>query len=104
MFAPRKIEDALEIDVDLQLPAAFEPFYDPYRYKIAYGGRGGTKSWSFARMLIDKCATQPLQILCGRELQSSIDDSVHRLLENQIFSLGQRSQSFGGQRGQFGSW
>jgi len=66
-----------------------EEFNRPARYKIAYGGRGSGKSWGIARLLLylvhDKNA--PLRILCAREFQSSIADSVHRLLADSIMML-----------------
>jgi phage terminase, large subunit, PBSX family len=54
------------------------------RYKVAYGGRGGAKSWAFADSLLARATAQPLRILCARELQNSIKDSVHRLLQDRI--------------------
>jgi phage terminase large subunit len=62
--------------------------FRPSRYKVAYGGRGGAKSWGFARALLVKAAERPLRILCARELQNSIQDSVHHLLKEQIDALG----------------
>ena len=53
-------------------------------YKVYYGGRGSGKSWSFARALIRFSDRWKLRILCVRELQNSINDSVHRLLRDQI--------------------
>lgn len=50
------------------------------RYKVVKGGRGSTKSQSIARSLIDRASKKPLQILCTREYQNSIKDSVHKLL------------------------
>lgn len=58
------------------------------RYKIARGGRGGAKSWNFARALIVHAVRGPERILCTREFQSSIKDSVHKLLSDQIVKLG----------------
>jgi phage terminase large subunit len=58
------------------------------RYRVAYGGRGSGKSWAFARALIVRALAQPLRVLCGRELQGSITESVHRLLSDQIAALG----------------
>ena len=58
------------------------------RYKVAYGGRGSGKSWGFARALLMLGLQRPLRILCARELQSSIRDSVHKLLRDQIDALG----------------
>jgi phage terminase large subunit len=60
---------------------------NPYRYKIYYGGRGGAKSWSFARALVGEAYRRPLRILCTREFQNSIADSVHRLITDQISAL-----------------
>mgnify|MGYP000382565810 CR=1 FL=1 len=61
--------------------------FQPTRYKVAHGGRGGAKSWGFARALLIQAATKPLRILCAREVQNSIKDSVHRLLSDQIQAL-----------------
>ena len=48
----------------------------PLRYKVAYGGRSSGKSWSFARMLLLLGGESKLRILCAREIQESIKDSV----------------------------
>ena len=61
--------------------------FQPSRYKVAYGGRGSAKSWSFARALLLKGINKPLRILCAREIQKSIKDSVHQLLSDQINNL-----------------
>ena len=58
------------------------------RYKVAHGGRGSGKSWTFARGLLLKAMEKPRRILCTREVQKSIKDSVHRLLSDQIEELG----------------
>lgn len=58
------------------------------RYKGAKGGRGSAKSWSFARALLILGSTKKLRILCTREVQKSIKQSVHKLLKDQIESLG----------------
>jgi len=62
--------------------------FSPMRYKVAHGGRGGCKSWSFARALLIKTLQKKLRILCTRELQNSIEDSVYRLLCDQVELLG----------------
>lgn len=62
--------------------------FDPYRYKVGWGGRGGVKSWSFARALLIQGYERPLRVLCTREVQKSIKDSVHQLLADQIELLG----------------
>lgn len=64
----------------------------PFRYKVYYGGRGGLKSWSFAEALIRIADEACIRVLCTRELQNSIDDSVHRLLQDTIERLGLESR------------
>lgn len=58
------------------------------RGKILHGGRGSAKSWSIARLLVIRAYSSRVRILCTREFQSSIKDSVHRLLSDQIYLLG----------------
>lgn len=58
------------------------------RYKGAKGGRGSAKSWSFARALLILGTARKLRILCTREVQKSIKQSVHKLLKDQIETLG----------------
>lgn len=64
------------------------PFLEPHRYKVAYGGRGSSKSWGIARMLIARAYAKREKILCCREFQGSIEESVIALLESQIHRLG----------------
>jgi phage terminase large subunit len=78
------------------LPDWAERMFRPMRYKVPYGGRGSSKSWTVARILV-MMAYQPslfhvskksLRILCARELQNSISESVHALLSKQIDIMG----------------
>lgn len=62
--------------------------FQPKRYKVFVGGRGGVKSWSIARALILKALMKPTRILCAREFQTTITDSVHKLLMDQINLMG----------------
>lgn len=73
--------------VQAEIPEAFAPLFDPCRYKVYYGGRGGAKSWNFARALLILGAQNPLRVLCAREFQNSISDSVHKLLSDQVTAL-----------------
>lgn len=75
-------------DLKLEVPPAYGFLFSPSRYKCAYGGRGSAKSWSFARALIAVAYTRTARILCVREFQTSIADSVLRLLADQIEALG----------------
>ncbi|TBN49172.1 PBSX family phage terminase large subunit [Pseudomonas sp. BGI-2] len=72
----------------IEFPDKLAFLFEPHRYKVAYGGRGSGKSWSFARALLLHGAQKPLRILCTREIQKSIADSVHKLLADQIAGLG----------------
>lgn len=72
----------------VQLPAIFAGLFEPHRYKVAYGGRGGAKSWAFADGLLTIAMQRPVRVLCARELQRSIRDSVHRLLADRIHARG----------------
>jgi phage terminase large subunit len=72
----------------IKFPDKLEFLFEPHRYKVAYGGRGSGKSWGFARALITLGANKPLRILCAREVQKSIKQSVHQLLSDQIQALG----------------
>lgn len=57
------------------------------RYKVAYGGRGSGKSWGMATALIILAIKSKSRILCTRQLQTSIKDSVHKLLCDRIAEL-----------------
>lgn len=70
-----------------QIPTAFDFLFTPSRYKVAHGGRGGAKSWAFARALLIKAWEESKRVLCAREVQNSIQDSVHRILADQIQTL-----------------
>jgi phage terminase large subunit len=75
-------------EVDAGFPVKLRFLFKPKRYKVAYGGRGGAKSWAFARALLLEGKKGQLRILCARETQKSIGDSVHKLLSDQIVALG----------------
>jgi phage terminase large subunit len=68
----------------MQVPIAFQELYRPHRYKVYWGGRGGAKSTAFADALISQGMVRPLRILCTREKQNSIKESVHALIKNRI--------------------
>ena len=70
--------------MEVQLPDYAAPLFEPMRYKVLYGGRGAGRSWSVARVLLIMAAARPLRILCTRELQHSLRDSVKQLLKDQI--------------------
>lgn len=57
------------------------------RFKVLEGGRGGGKSFAIADSLLVSSLSDKIRILCTREMQNSIKDSVHRLLSDRIVAL-----------------
>ena len=60
----------------------------PSRYRCATGGRGSGKSHSVATAVVLLAATKRVRVLCAREIQRSLRESVHRLLEDRVVTLG----------------
>jgi phage terminase large subunit len=72
---------------------AFLPLYtDDWEFFFAWGGRGGAKSIQIADFLIMDGSRQKLKILCTREVQRSIKQSVHSLLKERIIAQGRESE------------
>lgn len=69
-------------------PKKLRFLFTPSRYKSIRGGRGSAKSWGVARALLIKGTQKKLRMLCCREVQESIKDSVHKLLKDQIETMG----------------
>ena len=69
---------------ELSLPDKLYPLINPKRYNVIYGGRGSGKSESIARLLIIRALQSQRRILCCREFQASIRESVHALLKSVI--------------------
>ncbi|MXV43476.1 PBSX family phage terminase large subunit [Saccharibacter sp. 17.LH.SD] len=74
--------------ITVKLHAKFGNFSHPYRYRLWHGGRGGGKSWAIAKVLVLLTMSRTLRVLCCREYQNSMADSVHKLLSDQISELG----------------
>lgn len=75
-------------DLTARFPRKLAFLFKPARYKVARGGRGSGKSWSFARAILLRCVQQETRVLCTREVQKSIQQSVHQLLSDQIAAMG----------------
>lgn len=72
-----------------QLPEWANCLFDEgARYFAIKGGRGSGKSRSIASALILRSVQKPLRVMCAREIQKSIRDSVKRLLDDEIERLG----------------
>ena len=82
------------MQVEIETIAQFRPLHDPEHpsyydpYQVYYGGRGGRKSWEVARALLIRGMREKKLVLCTREIQNTIADSVLRLLASQIEMLG----------------
>lgn len=75
--------------VEIPTPRWALPLLRPARYKGAYGGRGSSKSHTFAELLIDEHVRDPnSRTVCVREVQRSLAQSVKRLIEIKIEALG----------------
>jgi phage terminase large subunit len=70
--------------INIDIPLVYSFLFDKARYKISYGGRAAGRSWSFIRALLIKSLEKKRLILCCREIQTSIKESVYRLLVEQI--------------------
>lgn len=78
--------------LQMTIPEEYQPLFfflgdrgdPPYRYFNYQGGRSSAKSTTVALALALEGSLYPTRVLCAREYQNSIRDSVKRLLENVI--------------------
>ena len=78
----------MDDELNVEIPDKLLFLFGNHRFKVAHGGRGSGKSHSFATALLIQAYSQPLRVLCAREIQKSIRESVKRLLDDKIQSLG----------------
>lgn len=78
----------MSLNLQVETPEWFEPFLAPARYKGAYGGRGSGKSHAFASYIVIRCVSERTDVVCLREVQRSLKQSVKKLIENKIEALG----------------
>lgn len=79
------MSDTVEVRI---FPQYKDFFIDPLRYNVVYGGRGKGATWNIARGLLMLACSGNYRILCTREYQNSINESVYRTLVTQIEMLG----------------
>lgn len=75
-------------EIEVRIPQKLRPLLEPARYKGAHGGRGGAKSHFFGQLAVATNYAAPKRIVCIREVQNSIKDSVKHLIESKIASMG----------------
>lgn len=75
------------MEIDVEIPAQFSELVEPtkeWRHICYHGGRSSGKSTTVAEVLAIKATSEKLRILCAREYQASIADSVHKLIADII--------------------
>jgi phage terminase large subunit len=74
------------INPNFQWCELFDPLLEigKYRFKGAHGGRAGMKTEHFGAGLLSIAESYRARILCTREIQNSIDESVHQTLADII--------------------
>lgn len=77
----------IELPSILNIPPKLYPIiteFNKYRYFLIEGGRDGAKTQSVARILVYLCEKYPLRVVCGREIQNSIEESVYAVFSDLI--------------------
>jgi len=75
--------------LEIPTPRVFKPLLKPnLRYLGAHGGRGSGKSHFFAELAVERAATEKFHLVCVREVQKTLDQSVKKLIEIKIEELG----------------
>lgn len=75
----------------LNMPPKLLPMvtqFNDYDYFLGDGGRGSAKSHSVGRFLLYLGERKKLRIVCGREIQANIEESVYTLLKDLITQYG----------------
>ena len=69
-------------------PALKDFWLQPARNRILYGGRSSSKSWDAAGFAIALAQSVKIRVLCTRQFQNKIEESVYTLLKIQIERFG----------------
>lgn len=84
----RDLATAISIKESRRVSPKLEAFKKPARIKVCYGGRGaGAKSWSIASLLVQRAHREKTLVLCTREIQLSLEESVYRLIMQTVDRL-----------------
>src|SRR5574343_40179 len=79
-------------EIVIDTPRVYLPLLSPSRYKGAWGGRGSGKSHFFAEMVVEESLAAKTDIVCIREVQKSLNQSVKKLIEAKIEAMGVQSE------------
>lgn len=69
-------------------PALREFWLSPARNRVLYGGRSSSKSWDAAGFAVYLATQCNIRVLCARQFQNKIAESVYTLLKIQIRRFG----------------
>lgn len=86
LLSPQKQEEYLQLYRE-QVAPKLEIFRQAAPYKLTYGGRGSSKSWGIASLLVQELTENPHRLVCCREVQKSIAESSYRLIVDTILRL-----------------
>ena len=75
-------------ELRIRTAEVYEPLLHPARYLGAWGGRGSGKSHFFAELVIEESLREKLDVVCIREVQQTLQQSVKKLLELKIKEMG----------------
>ena len=82
------LKTAVDTDIELHVAKVYKPLWvNPKRRNYIYGGRGSGKSHDVAEYCLFRARQDKIKVLCTRELQNSIADSVYSLLKNKIVDM-----------------
>jgi len=73
-------------------PALFDFWTAPARGRVLYGGRASSKSWDAAGWAIFLSTEYKIRVMCARQFQNKIAESVYTLLKIQIERFGLQAQ------------
>lgn len=69
---------------ECELPEVFEPFLQPARFKVAYGGRGSSKTRTVITILVNNVLYSGWRVVCFRELMEAIAESSYQEIVEEI--------------------
>lgn len=82
------LKTAVDTNIDLKVANVYKPLWkNAKRRNYIYGGRGSGKSHDVAEYCLFRAYQSKIKVLCTRELQNSIADSVYSLLKNKITDM-----------------
>lgn len=82
------LKTAVDTDIELHVAKVYKPLWvNAKRRNYIYGGRGSGKSHDVAEYCLFRARQDKIKVLCTRELQNSIADSVYSLLKNKIVDM-----------------